>query len=84
MLNSTEHEFFLLMNIKMPTIVGILTFMSGKNSILGLSDHKKAEFIYLLAFKISCSAELSLKKFYKLGPWFGVFHSYSHILKAWK
>ena len=26
--------FFLLMNVKMPTIVGILTFMSRKNSML--------------------------------------------------
>ena len=38
-------KFFLLINIKMPTIVGILTFMSGKNSILDLSEPKKAEFI---------------------------------------
>ena len=28
-------KFFLLINVKMPTIVGILTFMSKKNSILG-------------------------------------------------
>ena len=33
--------FFLLINIKMPTIVGILTFMSGKSSISGLSEHYK-------------------------------------------
>ena len=56
MLNSTEHEFFLLINVKMPTIVGILTFVSGKNSILGLSEPKKKPnsliFLYLLAFKI--------------------------------
>ena len=37
-------KFFLLINIKMPTIVGILTFMGGKNSILDLSL-KKAEFL---------------------------------------
>ena len=30
MLNSFKHEFFLLINVKMPTIVGILTVMSGK------------------------------------------------------
>ena len=36
--NSTEHEIF-------PTVVGILTFMSGKNSILGLSEPKKAKFL---------------------------------------
>ena len=38
-------KFFLLKNVKMPTVVGILTFMSGKNSILGLSEPKKAEFL---------------------------------------
>ena len=43
MLNSTEHEFFLLINVKMPTIAGILTFMSGKNSILGLSEPKMSQ-----------------------------------------
>ena len=31
-------KFFLLINVKMPKIVGILTFMSGKYSILGLSE----------------------------------------------
>ena len=44
MLNSTEHKIFLLINVKMPTIVGILRFMSGKNSILGLSEPKRAGF----------------------------------------
>ena len=36
MLCSTQlsMKVFLLINVKMPTIVGILTFMSGKNSIL--------------------------------------------------
>ena len=34
-------KIFPLINVKMPTIVGILTFMSGKNSIVGLSEHKK-------------------------------------------
>ena len=28
-------KIFLLINVKMPTIVGILTFISVKNSILG-------------------------------------------------
>ena len=49
----------------MLTIVGILTFMSRKNSIIGLYDPEKAEFrdsLYLWAFKISCSAELSMEK----------------------
>ena len=38
---SYEHELFLLINVKMPTIVGILTFMSRKNSILCLSEPGK-------------------------------------------
>ena len=42
MLYSVEHEFFLLINVKMPTVVGILTFMSRKNSILGVYDPKKS------------------------------------------
>ena len=58
-------DFFLLINVKMPTIVGILTFMSRKNIILGLSAPKNPYFLivlYLCAFKISCSIELSMKK----------------------
>ena len=35
-------KFFLLINVKMPTIVGILTFMSGKNSTLVLSEPKRS------------------------------------------
>ena len=35
-------KFFLLINVKMPTIVGILTFMSRKNNILGLSESEKS------------------------------------------
>ena len=40
-------KFFLLMNVlKMPKIVGILAFMSRKNSSIGLSEpEKKAEFL---------------------------------------
>ena len=36
-------KFFLLMNVIMPTIVGILTLMSRKNSILGLPEPKKGQ-----------------------------------------
>ena len=39
MLNSSM-KFFLLINVKMPTIVSILTFTDGKNSLLGLSEPK--------------------------------------------
>ena len=58
-------KFFLLINVKMPTIVGFLTFMSWKNNIISLPEPEKKliylKFLYLFAFKISCSAELSMK-----------------------
>ena len=57
-------KFFLLINVNMPTIVGILTFMSGEISVFGLSEPKKTNFLiflYLRAFEISCSTELSMK-----------------------
>ena len=38
-------KFFLLINVKMPTIVGILTFKSRKNSTLGLSEPEQAEIL---------------------------------------
>ena len=37
-------KFFLLITVKMATIVGILTFMNRKNSIISLSEPKNAEF----------------------------------------
>ena len=36
-------KFFLLINVKMPTIVGILTFMSRKNSIISLFEPKRSQ-----------------------------------------
>ena len=42
---------FLLVNVKMPTIVGILTFMGGKNNIVGLSEpEKKLNVLIVLYF----------------------------------
>ena len=41
-------RFFLLINVKMPTIVGILTIMIGKNSILCLSEPKMPYFLIFL------------------------------------
>ena len=38
-------KFFLPINVKMPIIVGILTLMSRKNSILGFSGPEDAEFL---------------------------------------
>ena len=66
-------NFFLLINIKMPTIVGILTFISKKNSILGYSEPETnlnfLTFSYLWTFTMSSSAELSMKKsFITTGP----------------
>ena len=40
MLNSTEHEIFPLINVKMPT-----TVYERENSILGLSEPKKDKFL---------------------------------------
>ena len=40
-LNSAEHETFPLINVKMPTIIGILTFIGMKSSILGFSELEK-------------------------------------------
>ena len=47
----------------MPTIVGILTCMSGKNSILGLSDPKKAELLdnFILMSILKSMLALSMK-----------------------
>ena len=46
-------NLFLLINVKMPTIVGILTFISGTNSILGLSEPEKAEFLDIFIILMS-------------------------------
>ena len=63
-------KFSLLIYVKVPTIVGTITFMSRKSSILGLSEPKMLTFlifIYLRPFEITCSVELSMEFFYKLG-----------------
>ena len=54
-------KVFLHINIKMPTIVGILTVMSRKNSILGLSESKKDKFldIFILISILKFHAQLS-------------------------
>ena len=35
-------EFIMLINVKMPTIVGILIFMSRKNYIIGITEPKQS------------------------------------------
>ena len=71
MLNSTEYEFFLLINVKMPTIVGILTFMSGKNSIPGLSEPKISRISWYFYtydhLKFHAQLNWAWKRFYNLG-----------------
>ena len=37
-------NFFMLINVKMPTTVGILILIRRKNSILGLPEPKKVAF----------------------------------------
>ena len=49
---------FLPINVKMPTIVGILTIMSRKNSILVLSEPEKTEFVHI--FKLSSISNFML------------------------
>ena len=43
-------NFLLLINVKMPKIVGILTFMSRKNSILGLSESDFLDIFLFMSF----------------------------------
>ena len=66
-------KFFLLINIKMPTIIGILTFMSRKSSIVGLSEPEKCLISwYFHTYKhLKFHAQLiwARKKFYNLEAW---------------
>ena len=66
-------NFFLLINAEMPTIVGISTFKSRKNSILGLSEPEKYLISwYLYTYKhLKFHAQMSWawKKCYNPGPW---------------
>ena len=41
-LQTNRMLFFLLIDVKMPTIVGILTFMSRKTFMLNLVEHEKS------------------------------------------
>ena len=62
-------KFIMLINVKLPTIVGILTLMSMINTIFKLMQ-ENAILISILVFtsiEISCFVELSMKKYYNLG-----------------
>ena len=65
-------KFSPLINVKMPTIVGILTFMRGKNSILGISEPKNSRISWYLStyehLKFHAQLSWARKKFYNLGP----------------
>ena len=50
---------FLLRNVKMSTMFGILTFISRKNSILGLSELEKNPDFLITYEHLKCHAELS-------------------------
>ena len=82
MLNSAEHKFILLINVKMPTIVGILTFVS---MIYTTSESLKARKICILRHfsfyeQLKFRAQLlSIKKsLITLGP--GGIHNVINIL----
>ena len=66
-------NFFLFISVKMPTIVSILTFMSGKNSILGLSEPKKSQITWYFYTHehLNFHAQLgwAWKIFYNPGAW---------------
>ena len=63
-------KFFLLINVKMPTIVGILTFMSRKNSILNLPEPEKGWISWYFHtyehLKFHAQLSWAWKKFYNL------------------
>ena len=64
-------KFFLLINIKMPTIVGILIFISRKNFILSSALQEKSLNCWYLIFykrnKLHSQLSWAWKKFYNLG-----------------
>ena len=41
MLNIAEHKISLLINVKMPTIVGIFKFISRENFMLSSAEHEQ-------------------------------------------
>ena len=72
MLNTAEHEIILLINIKMPTVVGILIFISKLNFTL-FSIKKNVKIIRILIFfswinhMFKCD-EILKKSFISSGP----------------
>ena len=69
-------KFFLLINIKMPTIVGILIFISRNNFMLSSAVQEESVncwYLFIFFFFGRTNFILSWdeheKKFYNLGPW---------------
>ena len=64
-------KFILLINVKMPTIVGMLTFISmiktSLDSLKSRNVYTFQHFCFYEQFELLCSVELSMKKFYNLG-----------------
>ena len=78
-------KFIQLINVKMPTIVGILIFMSRINTTSESLKARKILFFNIFSFyqlfnKISCSVELSMKIYYNLGAWFHHLGQYINVL----
>ena len=64
MLNSAEHKIYPAHKFKMPTIIGILTFISIINTT---SERLKAKYFFICRYfifyeQLKCSVELSMKK----------------------
>ena len=76
-------KFFLLINVKMPTIVGILTFMSRKNSILNLPEPEKGWISWYFHtyehLKFHAQLSWAWKKFYNLEAWVSHIFTVSNI-----
>ena len=61
-------QIFMHINVKMRTIIGILTFMSRQNRILSLSEtEKKVEFRIFFILMGMYNAELRMKIFMPAG-----------------
>ena len=48
--NQLSMDFFLLINVKMPIIFGVLTFISGKHSILGFLRDCFTHLFFIISF----------------------------------
>ena len=70
MLNSAEHEIYLLINVKMPTIVGILILISLINTIFEILKARNFFICRYFSFyeQLKVSAQLSIKSFITSGP----------------